>query len=57
VTSVILDTILLDADIESLESSLDKIDSEVVLKCRTLYENSIPPRKKFVCKIKILEVQ
>jgi hypothetical protein len=36
--SVILDTILLDADIESLESSLDKIDSEVVLKCRTLYE-------------------
>jgi hypothetical protein len=35
--SVILDTILLDADIESLESSLDKIDSEVVPKFWTLY--------------------
>jgi hypothetical protein len=37
VTSVILDTILLDAELESLESSLDKIDSEVVLQFWTLY--------------------
>jgi hypothetical protein len=32
VTLVILDTIPLDAEIEPLESSLDKIGSEVVLK-------------------------